>query len=132
VSGDGLPRWLEVLLDDAARARLAARLDTPIVIAFNIIRNAGFVAIARFIALESRNPAFTLVYAVLALLLVVQIASRFMLQPQIPVFRGPLTARKRVAQGGVNMALCAAACMIALWGIDLLVRGMIEFRLAAP
>jgi len=124
-----VPRWLEHLLDDAARARLAARIDPPIAAAFNIVRNAGFVALAQFIAAQADNPAFTLVYLALALMLVVQIASRFMLQPQIRFLPDPPTDRKRLLEGLANMALCAVACAVALAAIDLLVEGMISFQI---
>ncbi|NBC88531.1 MAG: hypothetical protein GVX90_03395 [Alphaproteobacteria bacterium] len=127
-----LPRWLETLLDDGARGRLAARIDRPIDIAFTIVRNAGFVAVAQYVAERGAHPGFRLVYIALALLLMVQIASRFMLQPQIRLFRSPMSDRRRLVQGAANMALCAAACALAIYAIDLFVRGMIAFQIGTP
>jgi hypothetical protein len=125
-----LPRWMEGLLDDGARARLADRIDRPIATTFTIVRNAGFVAIAQYAAARSGAAAFQLLYLGLAGALVVQIAAQFMLQPQIPLFRSPMSDRRRVIQGAANMALCALACAGALWAIDLLVQGIVDYQIA--
>jgi len=127
-----IPRWLDRLLDDDARAALAARIDRPIGAAFTIVRNAGFVAVAQYIAARADTPAFTAIYLVLAAMLMAQIASQFMLRPQLRLIPGPHGPRTRLLNGALNMALCAAACALALLAIDRLVDGMIAFQIANP
>ena len=123
-----LPRWLNLLLDDGSRGRLARRVEAPIAAIFTLVRNAGFVAIAQYVAAAGNHVGFDLLHGALAGLLVVQIASVFMLGPQIRLVRDPTSDRARLVQGGLNMALCAAACGLALYGIDLFVEGVIAWQ----
>ncbi|WP_282025422.1 hypothetical protein [Limimaricola cinnabarinus] len=124
----GLRGWLDRISDDGARRAFGARLETGVSEAFTVLRWALLVGLARLAAMETGLWGFRALHWGLSALLFAYLASIFLLRPEIAIFANTDTRRKRLIQTAVNHAVCMAAFMAAMIGIDALADAAAEMR----
>lgn len=120
--------WIDRISDDALRRAFGIRLEAAVAETFTVLRWGLLVGLARVVAIETGMLGFRALHWFLSALLFGYLASIFLLRPEIPIFANADTRRKRLIQTGVNHAVCMAAFMAAMMGIDALANAAAEMR----
>lgn len=123
-----MPHWFDRLTDQTVRHALGRRFEALTDEVFNVVRWTVIVGFARFLATEYPEPVFRAIYWVLAAFLFTYLASRFLLRPEIRLVpdRGKLW--QRLLQSVLNLLICMGAFLVVLWGVDILITGVAQYR----
>lgn len=123
-----MPRWIETLSDETARAAFGRRLENVTDEAFNVLRWSIVVGFTRYLSVSAGALHYDLLHWTTSAMLFIYLASRFLLRPEVPIFATRDRRWKRALQTAVNLAICMAAFMLVMWGLTLLVDGIARYR----
>ena len=123
-----MSRWIDTLSDETARATFGQRLEAVTDEAFNVLRWAIVVGFTRYLSVNAGALEYDILHWTTSAMLFVYLASRFLLRPEVPIFADRDRRWKRILQTTVNLAICMAAFMLVMWGLNLLVDGIARYR----
>lgn len=122
-------QWLHRLTEQDVRYAVGARFEAFVDEAFQVVRWAGMVAVADYLARRYPDPYLSAVYWILAALLFGYVASRFLLRPEISLFGPGATRWQRLLQSAVNFLVCVVAFGAVLATIGTITERMTEQQL---
>jgi len=124
-----MKHWLVKISDETFRTDLGRRFESVTDEAFSVVRWTLMVGLARYLSVQGTSIWLDVIHWVMSLMLFGYLASRFLLRPEIPIFANRDTFWKRIAQTVLNYALCMAAFMAVMWGLNHLVAAIADYRL---
>jgi len=120
--------WLHLMSQPQERHALGRRFEAFTEEAFTVLRWAFIVGFARFLSVTTGAFWAVAIHWSLSALLLGYLASGFLLRPEIPVFRATDRRWKRVVQTAINMLICVVAFACVMWGLNILVSGVAQYR----
>lgn len=122
--------WLHIMAEPRQRYALGRRFEALTDEAFTVLRWAFIVGFARFLSVTTGAVWAVAIHWTLSAMLLGYLASRFLLRPEIPVFGAADRRWKRLIQTAVNILICVGAFALVMWGLNLLVGGVAQYRFA--